>query len=79
MVVVLVAVLAFTVGLWSRRWWLLALPPAAAGGAALLLALPGTHVDADNPLVFLLLLTEILLGAGVTLGRRRLPRSNVAA
>ncbi|WP_131740893.1 hypothetical protein [Actinomadura roseirufa] len=66
----LVAVLATALGTWLRRWWLLMLPIAAATGAALLLAMPGTRVDADNPLPFLLVLIELFLAVGVTAGKR---------
>jgi len=57
-------------GVWLRRWWLLALPIAAATGAAFLLVMPGTHVDPDNPLAFLLIAVEASMAAGIALGNR---------
>ena len=72
MALILVVVVAGGLGLWLHRWWLLALPPAAALGALLVLAMPGSHVDPDNPLAFLLLLIEVFLAVGILL-RRRVP------
>ena len=35
------------------------------------MAMPGTRIDPDSPLAFLLILTEAFLAAGIVLGRRR--------
>jgi hypothetical protein len=70
---ILVAVLTGSLGAVVRRWWLLALPAAAAVGAGFLLVMPGTRVDPDNPLAFLLLLMEVCLASGVLLGKRHHP------
>ena len=68
---ILFAAVAGGLAVWLPRWWLLALPPTAAVGAGLLMAMPGTRIDPDNPLAFLLILTEAFLAAGIVLGRRR--------
>jgi hypothetical protein len=75
--VVLLAIVAAGVGALVRRWWLLALPLAMGVGAALLLGMPGSTIDRDNPLVFLVVLMEIALAAGIVgaryVSRRRSP------
>ena len=72
MIMILLALVAGGLGWWKPRLWLLALPVAAAGGTGFLLAMPGTRVDPDTPLPFLLVLVEACLAAGVLFGRRRL-------
>jgi peptidoglycan/LPS O-acetylase OafA/YrhL len=77
MSLVLLAIVAGGVGALVRRWWLLALPLTMGVGAALLLAIPGSTIDPDNPLVFLVVLLETALAAGILsaryAGRRRSP------
>ena len=59
MSVVLLAIVAEGVGALVRRWWLLTLPLVMGVGAVLLLAMPGSTIDLDNPLVFLVVLLEM--------------------
>jgi hypothetical protein len=53
------------------RWWLLTLPAAMAAGASHLLLMPGTRIDGNNPVPFLLPLLQGALILGI-LARRRL-------
>lgn len=68
MTLVILVLAAGGIGAWLRRWWLLALPPAAAVGAVVLLAMPGSHITADTPLPFLLIVVEAAVG--IVLGGR---------
>jgi hypothetical protein len=62
---------------WVARWWLLTLPLAMVGGAGLLLAM-GSTINQDNPLLFLVVLLELGLAAGIVL-RKRLTVSGLPA
>jgi hypothetical protein len=68
MVVILVAVGVFALGMRLRRWSLLAVPLVASIGVVLTLAVSGAHVGADNPAVFLVVLTETFLALGIVMG-----------
>jgi hypothetical protein len=70
MALIMLAVAAAAVGAVVGRWWLLALPLAAAAGAAFLVAMPGTRIDQDNPLAFLVILLELGLLVGILLRKR---------
>ena len=65
----LVAAVALAAGAWIARWWLLTLPLAMVAGAGLLLAM-GSKINQDNPLLFLVLLLELSLAAGIVMRRR---------
>jgi len=65
----LVAAVALAAGAWVARWWLLTLPLAMVAGAGLLLAM-GSKINQDNPLLFLVLLLELSLAAGIVMRRR---------
>jgi hypothetical protein len=64
-------------GIGVARWWLLTLPLAMVAGAGLLLAM-GSKIDQDNPLLFLVLLLELSLAAGIVT-RKRLAASGLPA
>ncbi|MGW6199853.1 hypothetical protein ACWF0M_27135 [Kribbella sp. NPDC055110] len=74
MTLLLLAALAVGAGLVVRRWWLLIIPPAMVAGGLLLLAMPGSSIDPDNPLLFVALLLELSLGAGLLTARSVLAR-----
>lgn len=65
----LLVVVAGGAGWLVRRWWLLALPLAMVAGALLMLAMPGSSINPDNPLLFMTLLLEAALAAGIASGR----------
>jgi hypothetical protein len=69
MALFLVATVAVAAGAWVARWWLLTLPLAMVGGAGLLLAM-GSKINQDNPLLFLVVLLELGLAAGIVLRKR---------
>jgi len=69
MALFLIAAVAVAVGVWVARWWLLTLPLAMASGAALLLAM-GSKINQDNPLLFLIVLLELGLAAGIVMRKR---------
>jgi hypothetical protein len=77
MTLFLVAAVAIAAGAWVARWWLLTLPLAMLGGAGLLLAM-GSKINQDNPLLFLIVVLELGLAAGVVL-RKRSPASALPA
>ena len=66
---ILVALVAVATGAWVARWWLLTLPPAMVVGAGLLLVM-GSKINQDNPLLFLVVLLELGLAAGIVMRRR---------
>lgn len=68
-------VAAALLGAWVHLWWLIALPLAALCGVAAVMAMPGAHVDPENPRVFLAVTCEVALAAGIALrqGRHRRP------
>jgi hypothetical protein len=74
---VLIAAVAIIAGAWVARWWLLTLPLAMVAGAGLLLAM-GSTINRDNPLLFLVVLLELGLAAGIVM-RRRLTVSGLPA
>jgi hypothetical protein len=65
----IVATGALAAGAWVARWWLLTLPLAMLGGAGLLLAM-GSTINQDNPLLFLVVLLELGLAAGIAMRKR---------
>lgn len=65
----IIAVIAVAAGAWVARWWLLTLPLAMAAGAGLLLAM-GSTINKDNPVLFLVLLLELGLAAGIVVRNR---------
>ena len=65
----IIAAVALAVGAWVARWWLLTLPLAMVAGAGLLLAM-GSRINQDNPLLFLVVLLELSLAAGIVMRRR---------
>jgi len=65
----IIAAVALAVGAWVARWWLLTLPLAMVAGAGLLLAM-GSKINQDNPLLFLVVLLELSLAAGIVMRRR---------
>ena len=69
MALFVVATVAVVVGAWVARWWLLTLPLAMVGGAGLLLAM-GSKINQDNPLLFLVILLELGLAAGILTRKR---------
>jgi len=69
MTLILLALIAAGAGWLIHSWWLLTLPLAMAAGALLLLAMPGSSINPDNPLLFLTLLLEAALAAGITAAR----------
>jgi hypothetical protein len=77
MALFLIAVTAVAAGAWLARWWLLTLPLAMLGGAGLLLSM-GSKIDQDNPLLFVVVLLELGLAAGVVT-RKRLAASGLPA
>lgn len=70
MELLIIAAIAIAAGAWVARWWLLTLPLAMAAGAGLLLAM-GSTINKDNPVLFIVLLLELGLAAGIV-GRSRL-------
>lgn len=70
MELLIIAVITVAAGAWVARWWLLTLPLAMAAGAGLLLAM-GSTINKDNPVLFIVLLLELGLAAGIV-GRSRL-------
>ena len=77
MALFLIAVVAIAAGAVVARWWLLSLPVAMIAGAGLLLAM-GSRINPDNPLLFLVVLLELGLGAGIVI-RKRLTVSGLPA
>ena len=77
MALLLVATVAVVAGAWVARWWLLTLPLAMVAGAGLLLAM-GSKINQDNPLLFLVILLELGLAAGIVT-RKRLTVSGLPA
>jgi hypothetical protein len=77
MALFLIAVVAIAAGAWIARWWLLTLPLAMVAGAGLLLVM-GSKINQDNPLLFLVVLLELGLAAGVVI-RKRLILSGLPA
>jgi hypothetical protein len=77
MALFLIAAVAVAAGAWVARWWLLTLPLAMVAGAGLLLAM-GSKINPDNPLLFLVVLLELGLAAGVVI-RKRLPVTGLPA
>ena len=73
----IVAAVAVAIGTWVARWWLLTLPLAMVAGAGLLLAM-GSKIDQDNPLLFVVILLELSLAAGIVM-RKRLAASGLPA
>ena len=65
----IIAAVALAVGAWVAHWWLLTLPLALVAGAGLLLAM-GSKINQDNPLLFLVVLLELGLAAGIVMRRR---------
>jgi len=77
MALFLVAAVAVAIGSAVARWWLLTLPLAMLAGAGLLLAM-GSKINQDNPLLFLVVLLEFGLAAGIAI-RKRLAASELPA
>ena len=75
MTLILLALVAAAAGWLIHRWWLLTLPIAMAAGALLLLAMPGSTINPDNPRLFLTLLLETALAAGIATNRLTTPRA----
>jgi len=73
----IIVTVALAVGAWVARWWLLTLPLAMVAGAGLLLAM-GSRINQDNPLLFLVVLLELGLAAGIVT-RKRLAASGLPA
>ncbi|TME45633.1 MAG: hypothetical protein E6I60_15645 [Chloroflexi bacterium] len=69
MALLIIAAVALAVGAWVAHWWLLTLPLALVAGAGLLLAM-GSKINQDNPLLFLVVLLELGLAAGIVMRRR---------
>jgi hypothetical protein len=74
---VIVVTAAVAAGAWVARWWLLTLPLAMLGSAGLLLAM-GSKINQDNPLLFVVVLLELGLAAGIVV-RKRLAVSGLPA
>jgi hypothetical protein len=77
MALFIVAAAAIAAGGVVARWWLLSLPVVMIAGAGLLLAM-GSKINPDNPLLFLVVLLELGLAAGIVI-RKRLTVSGLPA
>ena len=69
MVLVLLFAVAAAAGALVARWWLLLVPIAMMTAVAIALVIPGTTIGRDNPLLFLGVLLELGVAAGIA-GRK---------